>query len=97
MSDLCTDQITKFKTSCTDIFWLHRVQNRPATVPPHSINGGTAAGGGTVNPLSDYDLDLEEMRRQQDEEDEVTEPSEQDGAASTENSDPPHLGPEKPI
>ena len=88
MSDLCTDQITKFKTCCTDIFWLHRVQNRPATVPPHSINGGTAAGGGTVNPLSDYDLDLEEMRRQLDEEDEVTEPSEQDGAASTENSDP---------
>ena len=41
-----------------------------------------------MNPLSDYDLDLEEMRRQQDEEDEVTEPSEQDGAASTENSDP---------
>ena len=87
MSDLCTDQITKFKTNCTDIFWLHKVQNRPATVPPHSINGGSAAMGGIENPLSQYELDLEELRRQEYPEVEVPEDSEQDDEANNASED----------
>ena len=42
---------TKHKTAATSIFWKHEVQNRPATVPPHAINGGNASRGGEANPF----------------------------------------------
>ena len=48
---LCTDNITQHKTCTTDIFWQFEVQNRPATVAPHSINGGNAEAGGVGNLL----------------------------------------------
>ena len=49
---LCTDEITQYKTCTTDIFWHFQVQNRAATVPPHSINGGNAEVGGVENLLN---------------------------------------------
>ena len=50
---VCTELITKFRTCTTDIFWELEVQNRPATVPPHQINGGSAAAGGEHNNCND--------------------------------------------
>ena len=45
------EAIVRHKTCTTDIFWENKVQNRPATVPPFCINGGSAAQGGEANPF----------------------------------------------
>ena len=49
----CTEALDQMKTCTTDIFWEHNIQNRPAVLPPYSINGGNAARGGQVNLFID--------------------------------------------
>ena len=39
------------KTVATDIFFKFGRQERPAVVPPHAINGGSADQGGTYNAV----------------------------------------------
>ena len=39
------------KTVATDIFFKFNRQERPAVVPPHQINGGSASRGGTYNAV----------------------------------------------
>ena len=53
------ENMTEHKTVATKIFWDNEVQNRPATVPPHSINGGSAERGGETNPFVMNDDGLE--------------------------------------
>lgn len=47
------EALDQLKTCTTDIFWDHNIQNRPAVLPPYSINGGNAARGGQVNLFID--------------------------------------------
>ena len=39
------------KTDATDLFFKFNRQDRPAVVPPHAINGGSAENGGTFNSV----------------------------------------------
>ena len=49
----CTEALDQLKNCTTDIFWEYNIQNRPAVLPPYSINGGNAARRGQVNLFID--------------------------------------------
>ena len=91
---LVADEITDNKTCASDIFYDFKVMNRPAVVPPYTINGGSADTGGVHNLFEEGEEPEENhlptgVADEDDDDDDGDEDGEEEGVAGNEENEPP--------